>query len=150
NPDMTIVGLRYFNVYGPREYYKGHAASMMFQLYNQMKQGKKPRIFKHGEQQRDFVYVKDVVSANLLAAQAEESCVVNVGTGKPEDFNAVIACLNKELGTNLETEYFDNPYNFYQMKTQASTGEADLRIGYKAQFSLSQGIEDYVKILEGK
>ena len=55
HPEMTLVGLRYFNVYGPREYYKGNPASMMFHLYNQMKAGKRPRIFKFGEQVRDFV-----------------------------------------------------------------------------------------------
>src|SRR4051812_8495232 len=56
-----IVGVRYFNVYGPREKHKKAAASMIYQLYLQMKAGKRPRVFKAGEQKRDFVYVKDVV-----------------------------------------------------------------------------------------
>ncbi len=150
NPDMRIVGLRYFNVYGPGEYYKGPAASMMYQLYLKMKAGKNPRIFKHGEQMRDFVYVKDVVAANLKAAQSKVSCVVNVGTGVPEDFNAVIKCLNRETGLNMPTEYFDNPYDFYQNKTQAYADAAFENIGYKAQYSLAEGIADYVKTLEGK
>ncbi|MCX5783468.1 MAG: NAD-dependent epimerase/dehydratase family protein, partial [Elusimicrobia bacterium] len=59
--NITLVGLRYFNVYGPGESYKGKAASMIYQLYLQMKAGKNPRVFKHGEQERDFIYVKDVV-----------------------------------------------------------------------------------------
>jgi hypothetical protein len=58
--DWTIVGLRYFNVYGPCEAHKGVPASMIYHLAQQMKAGKRPRIFKHGEQKRDFVYVKDV------------------------------------------------------------------------------------------
>src|SRR5688572_5999028 len=60
-PSWRIVGLRYFNVYGPREAHKGAAASMIYQLYRQMKSGERPRIFRTSEQQRDFVYVTDVV-----------------------------------------------------------------------------------------
>ncbi|MDD4004805.1 MAG: ADP-glyceromanno-heptose 6-epimerase [Elusimicrobiaceae bacterium] len=149
NPGMQIVGLRYFNVFGPGEYYKGAAASMMYQLYLKMKAGKNPRIFKNGEQMRDFVYIKDVVAANLKAAQAKESCVVNVGTGQPQDFNAVIGCLNRELGLDMPTEYFDNPYDFYQNKTQAHTETAFEKIGYKARYTLADGIADYVRTLEG-
>ena len=148
NPDISVIGLRYFNVYGPREYYKGHASSMIFQLHNQMIAGKRPRIFKNGEQMRDFIYVKDVVSANIKALQSEVSTVVNVGTGVPEDFNKVIECLNKELNTKLKTEYFDNPYSFYQNKTQANTQKAKNKIGFKAEYSLDSGISDYVKTLK--
>ncbi|HOX23637.1 MAG TPA: NAD-dependent epimerase/dehydratase family protein, partial [Elusimicrobiales bacterium] len=142
---VKVIGLRYFNVYGPREYYKGHAASMMYQLYLQMKAGKKPRIFTAGEQQRDFIYVKDVVKANLLALEKGVSGhVYNVGTGYPEDFNKVISCLNISMGLNLETEYFDNPYPFYQNKTQADTSLSARELGFKADYSLERGIEDYV------
>ncbi|MFA7677330.1 MAG: NAD-dependent epimerase/dehydratase family protein, partial [Candidatus Omnitrophota bacterium] len=56
---LPVVGLRYFNVYGPGEYHKGSAASITYQLYLQMKAGKNPRVFKYGEQKRDFIYVKD-------------------------------------------------------------------------------------------
>jgi len=149
HPEVTVVGLRYFNVFGPREYYKGHAASMMFQLYNQMKAGKRPRIFRAGEQMRDFVYVKDVVRANLLAAQSKVSGVFNVATGKPENFNRVVECLNKAMHLKLEPEYFENPYPFFQNKTQAQPDAALKNIGYKAEYTLDKGIEDYVAILEG-
>src|SRR4029077_14753035 len=57
--DWILVGLRFFNVYGPREAHKGVPASMVYPLSRQMKAGQRPRIFKHGEQKRDFVYVKD-------------------------------------------------------------------------------------------
>ena len=59
--DWIIVGLRYFNVYGPREAHKGVPASMVYHLSRQMKAGQRPRIFKQGDQRRDFVYVKDIV-----------------------------------------------------------------------------------------
>ncbi|MBU2574990.1 MAG: ADP-glyceromanno-heptose 6-epimerase [Elusimicrobia bacterium] len=146
--EMTLVGLRYFNVYGPREYYKGHAASMMYQLYLQMKAGKRPRIFKFGEQMRDFVYIKDVIRANLNALDAEQSCVVNIAAGVPENFNRVIDCLNKAMKTDLDPEYFDNPYGFYQLKTQADMRRAKAHLNYRPEWKLEDGIADYVGILE--
>lgn len=151
NNDMAIIGLRYFNVYGPGEYYKGKMASMVYQLYNQMKAGKRPRVFKYGEQQRDFVYVKDIVKINLCALNnGKETGVYNAATGIPRDYNAIIACLNKELGTNLEPEYIDNPYPFFQLKTQADMTLPKEKLGYEPDYSLEAGIADYVSILEGR
>lgn len=151
NNDMTIIGLRYFNVYGPGEYHKGKMASMVYQLYNQMKAGQRPRVFKNGEQQRDFVYVKDIVKINLCAlTNGKETGVFNAATGVPRDYNAIIACLNKELGTKLEPEYIDNPYPFFQLKTQADITKSKEKLGYTPDYTLEQGIADYVAILEGR
>lgn len=152
NHDMTIIGLRYFNVYGPGEYYKGKMASMIYQLYLQMKEGKRPRVFKMGEQQRDFVYVKDIVKINLCALNnGKETGVYNAATGIPRNFNEIIACLNKEMGTNLEPDYFDNPYKaFFQVKTQADITKSKEKLGYTPDYSLEAGIADYVKILKAE
>lgn len=148
NRDMTIIGLRYFNVYGPGEYFKGKMASMVFQLYNQMREGKRPRVFKNGEQQRDFVYVKDIVKINMCALRnGKETGVYNAATGIPRDYNAIIACLNKEMGLNLEPEYIDNPYPFFQLKTQADMTKSESKLGYTPDYTLETGIADYVKIL---
>ena len=148
HPEMTLVGLRYFNVYGPREYYKGKMSSMMFQLYNQMKAGKRPRIFKFGEQVRDFVYVKDIVRGNLNALDAEKTCVCNLGSGKPGNFNEVVEALNKAMRTDLAPEYFDNPYSFYQQKTHADLRNAKAFLNYSPEWKLENGIADYVQIME--
>ena len=151
NNDMTIIGLRYFNVYGPGEYYKGKMASMVYQLYNQMKAGQRPCVFKHGEQQRDFVYVKDIVKINLCALKnGKETGVYNAATGIPRDYNAIIACLNKELGTQLEPQYIDNPYPFFQLKTQADMTKSKEKLGYEPDYTLEKGIADYVATLEGR
>ena len=151
NNDMKIIGLRYFNVYGPGEYHKGKMASMVYQLYNQMKEGKRPRVLKYGEQQRDFVYVKDIVKINMCALKnGKETGVFNAATGVPRDYNAIIACLNKELGTNLEPEYIDNPYPFFQLKTQADITKSKEKLGYEPDYTLEKGIADYVAILEGR
>lgn len=149
--DMKIIGLRYFNVFGPGECFKGKMASMVYQLYLQMKQGKRPRVFKHGEQMRDFVYVKDIVKANLCAMQnGKETCVLNAASGIARSYNDVIKCLNHELGTNLEAEYIDNPYPFFQLKTEADLSLAKEKTGYEPDFTLEAAIADYVSILEGK
>ncbi len=142
---IKVVGLRFFNVFGPREYYKGHAASMIYQLFNQMKAGKRPRIFKYGEQKRDFVYVKDIVEATILARDAKESTVVNAGTGQATSFNELIAALNEALGTKLEPEFMDNPYDFYQNFTQADLSHAKKMTGYKPRYTTREGILDYVR-----
>ena len=151
NPGWRIVGLRYFNVYGPREPHKKAAASMIYQLYVQMKAGKRPRVFRAGEHKRDFVYVKDVVALTIRAASAPASSIYNCGSGVACSFNEVIAELNKALGTDLQPDYIDNPYgSFYQAHTEADMAKAKAELGHVAAFPPSKGIPDYVSILEGK
>jgi ADP-L-glycero-D-manno-heptose 6-epimerase len=142
-----IVGLRYFNVYGPREAHKGVPASMIYHLAQQIKGGKRPRIFKHGEQKRDFVYVKDVVEGTIRALDANTSGIYNVGSGKARSFNELIQVLNKCLGTNFEPEYFDNPHAHYQNFTQADLTSARKSLGYEPRFSLEDGVRDYMQWL---
>ncbi|MEO5717031.1 MAG: ADP-glyceromanno-heptose 6-epimerase [Chthoniobacterales bacterium] len=147
NPEWKIVGLRYFNVYGPREAHKGVPASMILHLSRQIRDGKRPRIFKHGEQKRDFVYVKDIVQGTLRALEAKESGIYNLGSGQARSFNELIAILNDSLGTNFEPEYFDNPHAHYQNFTQADLSAAGKALGYEPQFPLEAGVADYMRWL---
>jgi ADP-L-glycero-D-manno-heptose 6-epimerase len=140
---LRLVGLRYFNVYGARENFKGAAASMILQLARQMQAGKRPRIFEHGQQYRDFVYVKDVVEANLKALKAPKG-VYNVCTGKKTSFNEIIELLNKTLGVNLKPEYFKNPYSFYQNETLGEPSLAAAQLKHRARFDTALGIQDYL------
>lgn len=140
-----IVGLRYFNVYGPGEDHKGKFASMIHQLAKQMRGGKRPRIFTPGDQKRDFVYVDDVVQANLKAMNATASGVYNVGCGGAYTFNQVVVELNRVLGTDLPPEYFENPYSFTQDWTEANVGESRKGIGYEPKYDLKRGIEAYAE-----
>lgn len=137
-----IVGLRYFNVFGNGEGHKREYASMIYQLSEQMKSGKRPRIFHDGEQSRDHIYVRDVVEANLKAAQAKQSGIVNVGTGKATTFNRLIEILNDVLRTQLKPDYFDNPYSFYQNKTEADVSSLERLTHFKARYSIEEGIKD--------
>src|SRR5437879_13583617 len=109
NPNWIIIGLRYFNVYGPREAHKGVPASKVYHLAQQMKAGQPPRIFKHGEQKRDFVYVKDAVEGSIRALDAQTSGIYNLGSGQARSFNELVDVLNKCLGTNFQPDYIDNP-----------------------------------------
>ncbi len=141
---VKSVGLRYFNVFGPGETFKKNAASMIYQLYLQMRAGKRPRIFKFGEQRRDFVYVKDVVACTIQALTAKETTVVNVGTGKSTSFNEVIDAINTALKTSLEPDYFENPYYFYQNFTEADMSHTKKALGFEGRYSTREGILDYV------
>lgn len=145
--DWIIVGLRFFNVYGPREAHKGVPASMVYHLAQQITAGQRPRIFKFGEQQRDFVYVKDIVQGCLRAAQAKRSGIYNLGAGVARSFNDLVQILNRCLGTNFEPEYIDNPHAHYQNFTQADLTNARKALGYEPQFSFEEGVADYMKWL---
>ncbi len=147
SPDWIIVGLRYFNVYGPREAHKGIPASMIYHLAQQMKAGQRPRIFKHGEQQRDFVYVKDIVEGSIRAAEARQSGIYNLGSGQARSFNDLVAVLNQSLRTNFKPEYIDNPHAHYQNFTQADLTTVRSSLGYEPRFTLETGVADYMQWL---
>jgi ADP-L-glycero-D-manno-heptose 6-epimerase len=146
-PDWIIVGLRYFNVYGPREAHKGVPASMVYHLSKQIKAGQRPRIFKHGEQKRDFVYVKDIVSGSTNALEARQSGIYNLGCGEARTFNELVAVLNDSLGTKFEPEYIDNPHAHYQNFTQADLTNVRNGLGYEPEYSLERGVRDYMEWL---
>ena len=141
-----IVGLRYFNVFGPREQYKGKMSSMIWQLSQQMKLGKRPRIFKNGEQKRDQVYVKDVIRANILASKSKHNCIVNIGSGRATTFNHIIDVLNKVLGLEYKPEYIDNQYKeHYQDHTEADLSNAEKFINYTPKWNFDDAVKDYMK-----
>jgi len=149
NPDWIIIGLRYFNVYGPREAHKGVPASMVYHLAQQMKTGQRPRIFQHGEQKRDFVYVKDAVEGSMRALDAQTSGIYNLGTGQARSFNELVDVLNKCLGTSFRPDYIDNPHAHYQNFTQADLTNARSALGYQPRFPLEDGVRDYMQWLYG-
>ena len=145
NPDMVIVGLRFFNVYGPREYYKAKTASMVIQLGHQILSGKAPRLFNGSNKiMRDFIYIDDIIQANIRACDTTKSGIYNVGTGKPRSFQDIADLLQQELETNLGTEYFPNPYDGYQMDTQADISATQANLNFEPKVSLEAGIKAYI------
>jgi ADP-L-glycero-D-manno-heptose 6-epimerase len=130
--ESTVVGLRYFNVYGPREAHKGKMASMPYQLYRQLESGGRMRLFEgtdgyaDGEQRRDFIYVGDVVRINLFFGEGpRRKGIFNVGTGASRSFNDIARILIANRGGG-QIEYFPFPESLrgkYQSFTQADIGE---------------------------
>ena len=147
--DMHIIGLRYFNVYGPNEGHKGRPASMIYHLAKQMGLGNNPRLFKMGEHKRDHIYVKDCVLANINALDAP-SGIYNIGTGIGTSFNELVRIINDVLGTKFEIEYFDMNYDpeSYQNHTEADTIRAEKILGFEAKYNLKDGISEYFSMKE--
>ena len=145
NPDMTIVGLRFFNVYGPKELYKAKTSSMVIQLGHQILDGKAPRLFKDSDQiLRDFIYIEDVIQANIKACNPINNGTYNVGTSISRSFQDIADILQKELDTNLSTEYFANPFEGYQLNTQADITSTIANLSFEPNFSLEEGIKTYI------
>jgi len=138
-----IVGLRYSNVYGRGEKHKGKFASMIHQLAKQMRAGNRPRIFRAGQQRRDFVYIEDVLQINLKAMEAKAGGVFNAGFGDAFSFNQVVEELNRVLKTDLQPEYFENPYAFTQDWTQTDLTESRRVLGYEPGYDLKRGVDAY-------
>jgi ADP-L-glycero-D-manno-heptose 6-epimerase len=160
-PETTsqIVGLRYFNVYGPREQHKAAMSSTAFHFNRQIIEQKKAKLFEgcdgfaNGEQKRDFVYVADVVDVNLwFMDHPGQRGIYNLGTGKAETFNAVAQAV---IAWHREgsIEYIPFPEHLqgaYQSYTQADI--SGLRqAGYGKEFlDVKQGIGRYLDSLNPK
>lgn len=144
HPEAHIVGLRYFNVFGPGEQNKGHMASMVYRLTQQMLAGDQPRIFWDGQQARDQVYVDDVVDATVAAAaEGAKSGVYNVGSGVATTFNDMVAAINEALGTNSQPDYFENHYPFYQDYTCADLTHTKSGLGWQPTHNVHRAIMQY-------
>jgi ADP-L-glycero-D-manno-heptose 6-epimerase len=143
---IPLVGLRYFNVYGPREFFKNKTASTVIQFGHQILSGNSPKLFEKSDTiLRDFIYIEDVIQANILASNTQYSGVYNVGTGEARSFQNISDILQKELETNYKTEYIKNPFEKqYQFFTQANIESTQNKLGFKPQFSLEDGIKAYI------
>lgn len=150
-----IVGLKYFNVYGPNEYHKGNMRSVVNKCYHQVKETGQARLFrsanpkfKDGEQSRDFLYVKDAVDMTLFFMQNKiVSGIYNIGTGNSNSFNDFVKPIFKALDMKENIEYFDMPEILkekYQYYTKADTDKLK-SVGYKKKITqISEAVEDYV------
>ena len=152
-----IVGLRYFNVFGPQEHHKGKMASIFYQLYNQINETGKAHLFKgeggygDGEQRRDFVYVKDVVKVNLWFWQHKgPSGIYNCGPGHAQSYNEVANAIIKAMGKG-EIAYRDFPEVLkgkYQNYTESDTTHL-LAAGYDQGFTdMDEAVKEYVTFLD--
>jgi ADP-L-glycero-D-manno-heptose 6-epimerase len=157
------AGLKFFNVYGPNEYHKGRMASVIWHAFNQITANASLRLFKShkpeyadGEQMRDFIYVKDLISVCVfLMEHRKNSGIYNLGTGIARSFNALGTSTFKAMDMPVQINYIDTPVDIrdtYQYFTEANMSK--LRsIGYdQAFYTLEDGVKDYVQnyLIRGK
>ncbi len=157
------TGLKFFNVYGPNEYHKGRMASVIWHAFNQITANASLRLFKShkpeyadGEQMRDFIYVKDLISVCVfLMEHRKNSGIYNLGTGIARSFNALGTSTFKAMDMPVQINYIDTPVDIrdtYQYFTEANMSK--LRsIGYdQAFYTLEDGVKDYVQnyLIPGK
>ncbi|RXJ77983.1 ADP-glyceromanno-heptose 6-epimerase [Arcobacter sp. F155] len=144
--DISIVGLKYFNVYGPREFFKNKTASMVVQFGHQILNGQTPKLFEGSDKiLRDFIYIEDIVQANIKACAAKQSGVYNVGTGCARSFEDIVNILQKELEIDNGKEYIPNPFvGSYQFFTEANIKSTKENLDYEPRFSMEEGIKAYL------
>lgn len=140
------IALRYFNVYGPGEENKGRMASVAFQMFQKNERGEDVQLFPK-KPKRDFVYIKDIISANLYAAEHYNQLLgkyYEVGSGKAETFEEVLNHLQIPFEYVSET-LIPISYQFY---TQSSANR--WMEGWKPEYSLEKGLLEYRKYLTRK
>lgn len=144
------IGLRFFNVYGPGEEMKGATMSVARKLYDAMSNGIEPTLFEGSDKiKRDFVYVQDVVNAMVKSMFSDYSGVINLGSGVARSFQDVADIIKELTAYKGKINYVPNPYiNGYQYYTCASLVESHRAIGYKPEYSLEQGLQSYISIIE--
>ncbi len=149
------AGLKFFNVYGPNEYHKDRMASAIMHLYKQISEGGGVRLFRShregiedGEQQRDFVYVRDIIQVCLfLMEKRPESGIYNVGTGRARTFRDLALATFRAMGREAVISFVDTPESIrgnYQYYTRAEISKLRSAGYSKEFFSLEEGVYDYV------
>lgn len=151
-----IVGLKYFNVFGPNEYHKGDMRSVVHKAFGQIKANGKVNLFKSyndkyadGKQMRDFIYVKDAVDMTLYFLQnKDKNGLYNVGTGNARTWVDLVSSIFSAMELEPNIEFIDMPEELkgkYQYFTEANI-EKIRTTGYNNQItSLEEAVNDYVK-----
>jgi UDP-glucose 4-epimerase len=138
---LETVCLRYFNVYGPhQDPHSSYAAAVPVFIYCLM-QGRRPRVFGDGEQSRDFVFVEDVVEANLQAARAPGAAgaILNIGSGRQTTINDVLRALQEAMGETAEPEHCDERQGDVR-HSLADISRAREAIGFEPQVAFEEGV----------
>ena len=150
-----VVGLRYFNVFGPNEQHKEHMRSVITKKFADLKSKGVIELFKSynpeyadGEQRRDFIYVKDAAAATLFFLdKRDHNGIFNIGTGIAKTWNDIANAMFKAIGQDSNIKYIDMPQHLkkqYQYFTQADIGKLK-KAGYQCNFmGLDDAIDDYI------
>jgi len=152
-----VVGLKFFNIFGPNEYHKGRMASMVIHMVDQIRKTQKVRLFKSsekekfgdGDQCRDFFYVKDAVKMVYTLLKSDVSGIFNVGSGEANTWNAMAKNVFAAMGEKETIEYIPMPEDLvgkYQNYTCAKMDKfQSKKLDYQPDYTFDQAVEDYVK-----
>jgi len=151
-----VVGLKYFNVFGPNEYHKEDMRSVVHKAFEQIRDTGKVKLFrshiddyKDGEQKRDFIYVDDAVEKTLFFLENPSvNGLFNVGTGKARSWIDLVTSVFNSMDKPVNIEFIDMPEDIrpkYQYFTEAKMDKIE-GVGYKkGSIELEEGVEDYIK-----
>jgi ADP-L-glycero-D-manno-heptose 6-epimerase len=151
-----VVGLKFFNVYGPNEYHKGDMRSVVHKAFEQVRDTGKVKLFKSykpefkdGEQKRDFIYVKDAVEMTLhFFEHKNHNGLYNIGTGRAQTWLDLVNSVFEALNKPVNIEFIDMPEEIkskYQYFTEADTTKIKLTGYDKKIMNLREGVGDYIK-----
>lgn len=143
--NLPAVGLRYFNVFGPRQDPTSEYAAVIPRFITRMLDGKRPVIYGDGEQSRDFTFVENVVGANLRAGESDACGVsVNIACGQRITLNQLVQSLNQILGTDFEALY-EPPRPGDIRHSQADISRAEAVLGYRVEVPFEEGLRRTVR-----
>jgi ADP-L-glycero-D-manno-heptose 6-epimerase len=146
SPSMKWAGLRLCNVYGPYEEAKGRRMSYLGNILNKMMNNEAVELFEDGNQKRDWVYVKDVCQAFRKACYTSQSGICNIGSGKSISFKDLFNLLAKNTKYTSDIIWIKNKYEKqYQHFTEVNYEKASSFFDYFPEYTLDQGIEEYIK-----
>jgi UDP-glucose 4-epimerase len=141
---VKTVSLRYFNVFGPRQDPLGEYAAVIPKFITNLLNNKPPLIFGDGKQTRDFVYVKDVVQANIRAMQNEATGTFNIGSGKSTDLNTLAKSIAEIMKVSLQPVY-EKPRSGDIRNSVSDITAAHKAFGYQVRYSLDKGLSETIQ-----
>jgi UDP-glucose 4-epimerase len=148
---LEVVSLRYFNVFGEHQDPRSAYSAVLPRFIDAMQNGRSPTVFGDGQQSRDFIYVANVVVANLLAAHAPAAAgeTLNIGSGEQRSVNALVWSLNDLLGTRLAPTYVEARPGEVQ-HSLADIGRARELLGYRPVVDFEDGLRAMIKSDDGR
>ena len=139
---LDSVYLRYFNTYGSGENNKGAYSSIFHKFIDNLRHGETPLIFGDGTQKRDFIYVEDNARASVLAMESgKRGEAYNIGTGVSTDFNTIYSIIKDEMHSDIEGKHVKNPFESYQLYTQADMEKTKKDLGFVPEYDIRKGVK---------
>ena len=146
---VSAIGFRYTNVYGFGEEHKNKRASMIYQIVKKALKNEEIVLFKDGKQKRDWVYVEDVVHANMLAIDYPKSGIFNCGSGEATSFNFLVEAIGYTLWKNLDVRYTDCPFKeAFQDYTLADMSKAQKELKHIPKYKIMEGLHELVETIK--